>query len=198
MFEVEKKFLLTPNQEKRIRKGSKYQGEKIFTDTYFDNGEYELTLNDIWLRLRDKNAELKMPLEKQEERSEIFCNRYEEFNEEAEIRQMLNMRGSGEFLEDLKTHGYHPFATITTRRETYRKQDFRIDIDAVDFGYALVEIELLVEREEDIKAAEAEIGKFAALHQLKIDSVRGKVVEYLFRNSPDHFRMLLEAGIIVP
>ncbi|MDO8512582.1 MAG: CYTH domain-containing protein [bacterium] len=196
MIEIEKKFLLTPAQEKRLKKGAKFLGEKVFTDTYFDKHNYELTKNDIWLRMRDKQVELKMPLET-EEKNEHLCNRYEEFTAEEEVRQMLNIPKGGEFLIDLKTAGYVPFVTITTRREKFKKEQFNIDIDACDFGYALAEVELLIDDVAGTKDAEKQIVSFASKHDLKLASVRGKVVEYLFRQSPVHYQILLEEGVVI-
>ena len=197
MIEIEKKFLLTPLQEKRLKKGAKFLGEKVFTDTYFDKLNYELTRNDIWLRTRDKQVELKMPLEQEDRKNGTFCNRYEEFALEDEVRQMLNIPKGGEFLLDLKTQGYVPFVSITTRREKFRKQQFNIDIDACDFGYALVEVEIMIEKAEETKEAERQIIDFARKNDLQLASVRGKVVEYLYRKSPAHYQVLLEEGIVV-
>lgn len=196
MIEVEKKFLLTPAQEKRLKRGAKFLGEKVFTDTYFDKRDYELTKNDIWLRMRDKQIELKMPAEDQKEKSGTGCNVYEEFSSEETVRQMLNIPKGGDFLADLKKAGYVPFAEITTRREKYKKQQFSVDIDACDFGYALAKVELLVESAEKVKGAEKQIAEFAVKQDLKIASVRGKVIEYLFRKSPEHYKTLLEEGMI--
>lgn len=196
MIEIEKKFILTPAQEKRLKKGAKFLGEKVFTDTYFDKHNYELTKNDIWLRTRDKQVELKMPLET-EEKNEYLCNRYEEFEVEDEVRQMLNIPKGGEFLIDLKTAGYVPFVVITTRREKFKKEQFNIDIDACDFGYALAEVELMIENAEEAREAERQIADFAARNDLNIFSIRGKVVEYLFRKSPEHYQLLLEEGVVI-
>lgn len=196
MIEIEKKFLLTPAQEKRLKKGAKFLGEKVFTDIYFDKRDYELTKNDIWLRTRDRQVELKMPLET-EEKNNLMCNRYEEFETEAEVRQMLNIPKGGELLTDLKTAGYVPFVAITTRREKFKKEKFGIDIDACDFGYALAEVELMIEDAKATKEAERQIADFAARHDLKLSNVRGKVLEYLFRKSPEHYQILLEEGVIV-
>lgn len=197
MIEVEKKFILTSQIEKRLKKGAKYLGEKIFVDTYFDRPDFELTKNDIWLRTRDKQTELKMPVDKKGECSKNYCNRYEEFSDEKEIRQMLNIPSGNDFLSDLKDSGYIPFVSITTRREKFQKNQFSIDIDACDFGYALAEIELMVEKEEQVEDAEKQIAAFFTQYGLKISSVRGKVVEYLYRKKPEHYKVLLEEGVIL-
>lgn len=197
MIEIEKKFILTPQIEKRLKKGAKYLGEDVFMDTYFDKSDFELTKNDIWLRIRDKEVELKMPMDKDGKHSEIFFNRYEEFTGEKEVRQMLNIAPGNDFLSDFKNNGYKAFASITTRREKFQKKQFNIDIDACDFGYALAEIELMVEKEEQVEDAEKQIADFAVQYGLKISSVRGKVIEYLYRKKPDHYKILLEEGVVL-
>lgn len=196
MIEIEHKFILTSAQEKRLKKGAKFIGEKVFTDTYFDKSNYELTKNDIWLRTRDRQVELKMPIEK-DAASETFCNRYDEFVLEEEVRQMLNIPQGGALLLDLKTAGYLPFVSITTRREKFKKQNFNIDIDACDFGYSVAEVELILEKDTEVKNAEQLIARFAKEHNLQIAPVRGKVVEYLYRESPDHYKILVEEGIVI-
>jgi len=197
MIEVEKKFILTSYTEKRLKKGAKYFGEKIFVDTYFDKPDFELTKNDIWLRTRNKQIELKMPMDKDGDSDKGCCNRYEEFIGEKEIRQMLNISSGVDFLVDLKTSGYIPFVSITTRREKFKHKQFSIDIDACDFGYALAEIELMVKKEEEVKEAEKQIVDFALQCGLKSSLVRGKVVEYLYRKKPDHYKVLVEEGVVV-
>lgn len=197
MFEIEKKFLLSPAQEKKIKKGAKFLGAKVFTDTYFDRGAFELTQNDIWLRTRGKNAELKMPLEGEKENNSIYCNRYEEFCTEQEIRQILNIRKGSSFLDDLHTDGYRPFVSLATHRQTYQRDRFHIDIDAVDFGYELVEVEMMVESEKDARNAEKEIERFSRNMGLELKPVRGKVIEYLFRKNPEHYKVLKEAGVVI-
>lgn len=197
MIEIEKKFLLTQVQEKALKKGAKFLGEKVFTDTYFDNSDYELTKNDIWLRMRDKNAELKMPIEHDAKEQKVNFNRYEEFESDDEIRNILNIKKGTDIIHDFHAAGYRPVIVITTRRERYLKEGFQIDIDACDFGYTIAEIELKVEGEEKMVEAEKKIIQFAKNHKLSLDSVKGKVPEYLYRKSRAHYDLLMQEGILV-
>jgi len=192
MIEIEKKFVLTPAQEKYLKKGAKFLGENVFTDTYFDKSDYELTKNDIWLRTRDKQVELKMPIEAGDETGKASCNRYEEFILENEVRQMLNLPKGNELLIDLKTADYKPFASITTRREKFKKNQFNIDIDTCDFGYSIVEIELIIEDKIQISDAEKQIFAFAEKQNFSTKPVHGKVIEYLLRKAPEHYKILQE------
>jgi predicted adenylyl cyclase CyaB len=197
MIEIEKKFILTSAQEKHLKNGAKFLGEKVFTDIYFDKNDYELTKNDIWLRMRDKQIELKMPVETEGKKSKMCCNRYEEFVLENDVRQMLNLSKGNDLLGDLKNSGFRPFASITTRREKFKKDKFTIDIDACDFGYSIVEIELMVDDKTLISDAEKQIIAFAEKLNFSTKAVHGKVIEFLLRKSPEHYKILQEEGVIV-
>ena len=62
MIEIEKKFILTPEQEQALIKGADFIEEKEFTDIYYDDKILSLTTKDIWLRERAGKFELKVPL----------------------------------------------------------------------------------------------------------------------------------------
>ena len=61
MIEVEKKFILTTEQEKSLIEGADFLGEKKFTDIYYDDEDFSLTKKDLWLRNREGRFELKIP-----------------------------------------------------------------------------------------------------------------------------------------
>src|SRR5438128_2889412 len=62
MFEVEIKFLLNNAEKTRLLEGALYVSEQHFTDVYYDNQEYNLSTNDIWLRTRNDKFILKLPI----------------------------------------------------------------------------------------------------------------------------------------
>jgi adenylate cyclase class IV len=197
MFEIEKKFILTGEQEKRLTEGAEFLGEKTFTDIYFDTAEYALTKNDIWLRSREGAFEVKLPMRKN---SFGGTNQYNEIDGEEKIRQVFGIVPEKSFLEDIRSFGYAPFCQFKTTRKKYRKGKFTIDLDDVDFGdfrYSLAEIELMVTEEKGIPSANEEILKFAKSLDLKIENVRGKGTEYLLRKKPEHYRALVEAGVVI-
>ena len=60
--EVELKFLFSKeNKEKVLALGAELLQKKRIHDVYYDTEDYQLTLNDRWLRLRDNRWELKCP-----------------------------------------------------------------------------------------------------------------------------------------
>lgn len=195
MIEIEKKFILSEEEKGRLLENAEFLGEKAFTDTYYDNGSYELTLKDIWLRRRGDNFELKIPTQQKQEIR--IVDRYYELETEPEIATQLGLSVADQTLSDvLEKSGYKEFCTVTTTRKKYRKDDFGIDLDEVDFGYTIAEIERMVEDESEGEKATREIIAYAKRYNLSDRKARGKVAEFLKRNSPEHFEALVQAGVV--
>ncbi len=197
MIEIEKKFILNEEEKRRIIKNTQFLGNKIFTDVYYDKKDYSLTLKDFWLRFRDGTAELKIPLKKE---NNTFINQYEEIIDEDKIRQKINVQKSSiSLINDLTSNNYIPFCKCKITRTKYKNNIFSIDLDFVDFDdftYNIAEIEIMVENEKDIDDAVRKINNFAKENNLKIDSVRGKVIEYINRKNSKLYNKLLTRGII--
>lgn len=197
MIEVEKKFTLRGDDEKRLIEGAEFIGEKVFTDTYYDTADFSLTKNDDWLRQRGEKFELKISLDKAAGRKGDF---YDELEDEKKIREYLNLGDSDDLEKYLLENGYLKFCICKTTRRKYKKNGFGIDIDFVEYGdgstYELAEIELMVEDKQDMEKAIEKITNFAKEHGLEIGYVRGKVLVYLKEKNPDHFRALVSAGVV--
>ena len=191
MIEVEKKFILTSEQEKKLIEGAEFLGEKQFTDAYYDDKDFSLTKQDIWLRERDGKCELKLPLNESSENR--VSDQYRELDAEADILAYFGAQDVS--IQDLLVQrGYIAFCKITTTRRKYKKEDFGIDLDIMDFGYTLAEIESMIEDESKIKEATQAIVEFAKKYDLDINViVKGKVMTYLERNNPKHYQSLLDA-----
>ncbi|KAL1496297.1 hypothetical protein AB1Y20_016259 [Prymnesium parvum] len=73
LIEVERKFeasLLAEDLEAAVvRLGGSLEGSVRFTDVYFDTEDCLLTRDDVWLRRRDEQWELKVPVEEEAHRS---------------------------------------------------------------------------------------------------------------------------------
>jgi adenylate cyclase class IV len=190
MIEVEKKFLLSEDDIKRLITGAEFVSETTFTDIYFDTADLSLFSQDVWLRKRDSVFELKIQLKKIA-RVKHF-NQYEEITDESRILEELGL-GKGNLEQQIKRINYLPVVKITTTRKKYRKEGFTIDLDIMDFGYRVGEIELLVTKESEVKEAVKRIIKFAEKHDLKIAKVRGKILEYLFRKNNKLYHKLIKA-----
>ena len=192
MIEVEKKFLIDKSEISKLLEGAEFLNERKFNDTYWDTPDYSLTTTDHWLRSRDGRFELKVPTLAGGKR---LVDQYEELDSDNQIANKLNL--SADKLEDeLRRANYSPFATITTLRKKYKKDGFIIDIDALDFGYNIVEVELMVNDKDEIENAINKILKFAKINNLEIGQVRGKIVEYIKRNSQRHYKALVATGVV--
>jgi hypothetical protein len=105
MLRIRKKIILSKGQKKKL----------VFNDIYYDTSEYALTKNDIWLRSRNGNFELEIPIR--------GSGRYNKIKGEEKIRQIFNIVPRKSFLEDIQTFGYGSFCEI----ENAKKEDFSIE-----------------------------------------------------------------------
>lgn len=200
MIEIEKKFLLTSAQKQSLLHGAHEIGERAVTDSYYDTQQYKLTTNDIWFRERDGAYELKAPLELKGD-SSSKTNRYHELTRLEDIYSKLGLDMAHDFEVALARSGIERFMTCFTRRQSYKKQGFRIDVDTVSyldsaFTYGLAEIELIVDDESKADEAESQIIAFAEQFNLTTDQViLGKVAAYLKEEKVEHYNALFDAGI---
>lgn len=192
MIEVEKKFLIDKSKISELLGGAEFLNEKKFSDTYWDTPKYSLTTTDHWLRSRDGKFELKVPTLAGGKR---LVDQYEELDSDNQISEKLGLP-PGDLVKELKRANYDPFGTVTTLRKKYKKEDFIIDIDELDFGYNIVEVELMVKEKDEIISAINKILAFAKSHNLEVSQVRGKIVEYLKRNNSKHYQALVDAGVV--
>ena len=55
----------------------------------------------------------------------------------------------------------------------------------------------MVDTESEISQAMEKITEFAKEHKLKIGNVKGKVVEYMIKKRPKHYKALVDKGIVI-
>ncbi len=194
MIEIEKKFILTEEQERNLIQGAIFVSEKTFTDTYYDTPDYVITAKDTWFRKRDDRFELKIPMNVSIE--ERVSDQYRELENEEDIALYLKLPIDKPFLEALKEANLNPFVSIITTRRKYTKDGFGIDLDSVDFGYSIAEIESMTDDESKIDETTDKIIKYAKTYGLSEGTVYGKVIEYLRRNNPAHFQALIDAKVV--
>eukprot|EP01118_Nematostelium_gracile_P016636 TRINITY_DN6940_c0_g1_i1.p1 TRINITY_DN6940_c0_g1~~TRINITY_DN6940_c0_g1_i1.p1 ORF type:complete len:235 (+),score=51.19 TRINITY_DN6940_c0_g1_i1:1-705(+) len=200
-FEVEMKFrYLPPLQTKLLDKGAKPLGKKEFTDIYFDTPDFALTTKDIWFRQRQNNWECKVG-----KRDANGVDRYQEITSPIEIQKFLEtffskspnkvLSSSVDTLMD-QLH-LNKFATIKTQRDKFELEGFVVDLDEMDFDYRIGEVELMVDRMEQSDLASQKILDFCRKFGLdNTPPIHGKVLEYIMRFRPDHYRALEDCGMI--
>lgn len=194
MIEIEKKYLIDDEKVQEIVKDADFLGQKELTDIYYDTADFRLTTKDWWLRNRNGVFELKKVVVG--ETKDINVDRYDEIDDEKEIAKDLEISFKNNLAESLKKNQIEPFATIVAMRKKYTKGSFNLDLDLTDFGYSICEIELMVEDETKMADAMAKIENFRVEYGLNAGHVRGKLVEYIYRNRPEHYAILLRAGVI--
>ncbi len=189
MIEVEKKFILSPEQHNSLIKVAKFQKEIVFTDTYYDTKDFQYIKQDTWLRKRNEAFQLKVPLTLDKHR---LVDQYEEITDSEDIKQRLNLPLQNPIQEGIEQAKLHSFCKCTTTRKKYQYKDFIIDTDEVeyeDFSYQIAEIELMVDTEEEVEQAIQKILNFTKTLNLEITPVRGKVIEYLKRKEPEIYKL---------
>ncbi|MBI3589271.1 MAG: CYTH domain-containing protein [Candidatus Liptonbacteria bacterium] len=187
MIEVEKKFSLTPEQMKRIEESAEFVKEVINTDIYFDNPDYALVKKDWWLRSRNGNFEIKIPLENKQG----LINIYDEITNTKEVTKRLELKKlSEDFEENLRLNNFKVLVKLVTNRRKFRIREFNIDIDQMDCGYTICEIEKMVENENEVEKTTQEIFELAKSLGLEIKQVRGKGLEYFYRFNKGVYKVI--------
>lgn len=197
MIEVERKFGASPAIVEQLKANATPSARHELHETYYDSNTYFLTLHDWWLRKRNDRFELKIPLAQYPNSVKNLVRKYHEIDTESAIYTQLGITPTTTLEHDLLSAGYTPYAQWTSIRTTYILGDFRIEIDTTDFGHHILEIELMVEREEDIPAASHTIGQLAQTYGISLDRIESKNATYLKWFRPDHHRALQQAGIMV-
>lgn len=201
MIEVEKKFHLKPGDEAKLTSGATFIREITMHDVYYDTADYRLSLKNKWLRLRNTGFELKVkvtaptPVQYQSRLGKEYPQ-FDELTTDDTIRRHLQIPGNGPLAIDLEKDGYRPFADLVTHRRVFERPPFTIDLDRIEGGDDIAEIELMVSAPGEVSSALQRIFEFATSLGLEVIPIRGKVFEYLRRHNPKHFQTLVDAGVI--
>jgi thiamine-triphosphatase len=196
MFEVEKKVAVSETVLKGIEQQGTFLGTKMITDTYFDTEDHRFTTNDIWLRERNCQFELKIGIRGM--RGSI--DHYEEIKSEREILKKLGLETARDLQKALAKAQIYPYATLQTIRRKYQIGQFCIDLDLAyfdDFIYRIAEIELLVSDQTKISQAEEDLEKF--VEEMGFNNtapIQAKLIAYLYEKQRGHYDALVEAGIV--
>jgi thiamine-triphosphatase len=166
MIEVEKKFIPTEENLKILLTDAEFLGEVINHDIYYDYSDYRFLKGNIAFRQRNGNFELKI---------QSGSGIHEEIEDIEKIKEYFDTSGLQEFINENLISAIE-YRTI---RKKYKKEDFNLDIDETDFGCQVGEIELIVDKEEDVKNAEEKIQEFASRNNLDLGKGLSKKKAYL-------------------
>ena len=196
MIEVEKKFKLEADFFEKIKREGTFLSQKKFLDAYYDTSQWLYTMQNMWLRKREKNFELKVAVQQESG----IIDRYNEITDPIGILKALKLRPSTSLPLVLKENKITAFCSFWTDRRKYQLGEFIIDIDTATFDdltYCVAEAELLVSHESGIFEAEEKITRF--LEQESVDwrkVVQGKLPYFLARRRPEHYSALVNAKVI--
>ncbi len=184
MIEVEKKFRPTEEQLKNLVAGAEFLGEKIVHDVYYDYPDLRLFKQEVRLRNRNGSYELKIG-------DDEGVGVAEEIEEEAAIMAYLKTELP---LLDFIKENLTEIINYKQTRNKYKKGDFTIDVDVIDFGYSCVEIELMVKEESEIAGAQRKIFELATSFGIEIQDVPSKRNEYLKLRNPEVYKILYSSN----
>jgi len=186
MIEVEKKFQPTEEQLTDFLKDAEFKSEKENIDIYYDMPNFALGKKGFKLRKRNKGYELKIQLG---DFSDYTNAKYQEIETEPEILEKLGFAKDSS-LEQIIKEKMEILCSIKTKRKEYRKGEFVIDVDETDFGYNMIEVELMVEDESKIPEAEKKIADLGAVFEASNKKLPGKIAECLRITRPDVYKIL--------
>lgn len=208
MIEVERKFLYPTEGTEHLLLGTTPLKSKTNSDRYFDTRDFKLTAREWWLRERNGRFELKIAKKQKHDGSPSDV--FDELETDDEIYTALELIQTPLGLStDLSNAGFFPFAHLTTSRNSYTIGEFQIDIDTTQsetndsplvessapFVHTIVEIEIMVEDESDIAAAQQKIDDFARARGLSLEKIDGKLLAYIRKNNPIQFEILRKNNI---
>ena len=179
MIEVEIKFQPTEEQVKLLLEGALLLYEKTIHDIYYDYPDYRLFKSQIRFRNRDNSFELKIIKGKDASL---------ELEDEKDIKEYFKTDNLEEFIKK----NLLAVVDYSTTRKRYKKGEFTVDMDEMSFGYKVCEIELLVEKEEDIKEAKEKISAFAKGYNIEFKKLPAKRSEYLRLFRPEIYKQIGE------
>lgn len=188
MFEIETKFVYTPKARKELTHGRAPEKTQNMHDVYYDNEAFDLMSQDIWLRKRDGEWEVKIPQHAVGSANTREYDNYKEIEGEPGIMEALGLSDS---LENL----YSPVADFVTKRDTYNLDDLTVVFDESDFGHFVGEVEMLVPNQNDADEAHGRIAAFCKTHALTMHGVHGKVCEFIKQKYPNAYQMLVDKEI---
>jgi len=150
--EVEQKFCVPVGYKAILESaGARKVAEKTLSDLYLDTQDMTLMRQDVWLRKRGRDWELKIPVGVGRDNSGGMTEYKEVEGKEEVEREVAKFTGVGlsNMVELVK---------LGTVRECWSLEEFSIVIDKMDEdGWTVGEVELLVKNNEDLEMARKKV-----------------------------------------
>jgi len=196
-------------------------------DWYFDSPNFNLLRKDCWLRYRtnaqgDGQWQLKIG-KTSDHTAKGRSTIYTELEGEDAVEKSCDLLNVPAPMDELHapdmndiafdgytapvfpvaSSGFIPFARIFTQRSSWKAlseslNDLSVDLDLTDFGYAVGEVELLVDSPSDIATAQHRIRTLIEQLQVEKDAppATGKLEFYLEQYRPDLYDFCVEIGVL--
>lgn len=193
MIEVEIKCKPTPEQIAILLKDATFISKEYITDVYYDSSSYQLSLKDYWLRKRNDKFVLKIPATTNPLLAAQANTPKYELETDQEIRTALELSAAETLEQALQEKGYHALYKISKTRIKHTKEGIIIDIDHATFealSFNLCELELIVEKPENVPAATQRLADFAQQHGITIGNVPGNLIALIQIINPNHYDLL--------
>jgi predicted adenylyl cyclase CyaB len=178
MIEVETSFQPTREQLAKLLEEAEFLGEKINHDIYYDFPDYKLFKEQVKFRSRSGAFELKI---------KTINGASSEIEDEEEVKKYFNTELP---LLDFINKNMIVITDYVNNRKKYKKEDFSIDVDDIDFGNGVledkvIEIELMVENEAEIAEAKEKIANLAKKYNIEFKKIPAKRELYLRIHNPE-------------
>lgn len=152
-FTIRRKYIIANDSEDKLQNmGGMFLETETLVDEYLDDKNYSLTLNDCWLRLRNKKFEMKVNaafgvgpnkspsnqmIANENEIKELLMKRYE--------KKLEQKRRVSERQLDVLIDALHitEFVTFETHRKRYQMENVIVTMDVTNFGFQVGEIEIV-------------------------------------------------------
>ncbi|KAM9331481.1 thiamine-triphosphatase [Gastrophryne carolinensis] len=205
LIEVEIKFVPGPDVDKNLTAlGAKLLKEITFRDSYYDSPDLHLTLSDCWLRKREDTWELKHPPQQVHRGLTGAFTQYVELTQEDDILNKVSEILGVPCPSSIEEFNLEEFASFVTCRRKFQlpleensSTEIVVDLDEADFGFAVGEVEVLVETQEEVQNACQKVEEICRkLGVFQESAVQGKVSTFLKLNRAEHYKQLIEAHVI--
>lgn len=221
--EVEQKFSWKQSDdlEDRLRQmGFQNKASKTIVDWYYDTPNYVLVRQDCWLRCRTvgsqamwelkvgnrdhegSNTTVYMEVEGMEAVFDAVSRRVDNDCDESVDETVGEVDGfpSPDVPNQAGTSNLRPFARIAASRSSWSVttgpyERLSVDLDTTDSGYAVGEVEALVQNPDDIAEVKGLIRSFLdELHLQTENPPMGKLETYIFERRPELYALCRDLG----
>lgn len=185
MLEVEQKFCVNTDYRDALKANNAvFVSEERLLDVYYDLPNLSFLKQDIWLRRRNHEKQIKIPISGQQHSSKTGgCTSYLEIagdKVDEELKKLTDVQ-----FDDLVI-----LCTVDSTRENYTLNGFNIVIDHLkNSSYAVAEIELVASQESSLEEMQQQVKELGVKMGFS-PVVSGKIFEALKTQNSSAYSVL--------